>query len=124
MPGDGYFSDIWLKSPFAASDWGGRPTADLAFTVAYAKEAPWNETHWQNEQFNDLLVAARTELDEPKRKTMYWDMQEICNRDGGAIVLNFANWIVVRTKKVAHSEAISAQWPLDGYKAFERWWFA
>jgi peptide/nickel transport system substrate-binding protein len=124
VPGDGYFSDIWLKSPFAASDWGGRPTADLAFTVAYAKDAPWNETHWQNARFNELLVAARTELDEPKRKAMYWEMQEICNRDGGAIVLNFANWIVVRAKKVAHAEAISAQWPLDGYKAFERWWFA
>ncbi|TWI31548.1 ABC transporter substrate-binding protein [Paracoccus sulfuroxidans] len=124
VPGDGYFSDIWLKSPFAASDWGGRPTADLAFTVAYAKDAPWNETHWQNERFNELLVTARTELDEDRRRTMYWEMQELCNRDGGAIVLNFQNWIVVRSKKIAHDEAVSAQWPLDGYKAFERWWFA
>ncbi|MDI6025211.1 ABC transporter substrate-binding protein [Corticibacterium sp. UT-5YL-CI-8] len=124
VPSDGYYSDVWLKSPFAASDWGGRPTADLAFTVGYAKDAPWNETHWQNPKFNELLVAARTELDEERRRGMYWEMQELCNRDGGAIVLNFQNWISVRTNKVAHDAAVSAQWPLDGYKAFERWWFA
>lgn len=123
VPSDGYFSDVWLKSPFAASDWGGRPTADLAFTIAYARDAAWNETHWDNERFNELLVAARSELDEDRRRAMYYEMQELCNTDGGAIVLNFQNWIAVRNNKVARPSTVSAQWPLDGYKAMERWWF-
>ena len=43
--------------------WGGRPTQDWMYTTAYAAGAEWNETYWDHPRFNELLVAARVELD-------------------------------------------------------------
>lgn len=37
------------------------------FSVAYADGAPWNDTNWQHKHFNELLLAARAELDNEKR---------------------------------------------------------
>ena len=32
MPNDGYWSDVWMKHPWFASYWSGRPTEDWMFT--------------------------------------------------------------------------------------------
>jgi len=66
-PNDGYWSNVWLKKPYCAVYWGGRPTVDWMFTTAYAKGVPWNDTHWDNETFNKLLVQARADLDQKRR---------------------------------------------------------
>jgi len=66
-PDDGYWSNVWLQKPFCTSYWGGRPTPDLMFSAGYAAGADWNDTHWANERFNELLVAARAELDQTRR---------------------------------------------------------
>ncbi|MDZ7714541.1 MAG: ABC transporter substrate-binding protein [Rhodovibrio sp.] len=55
-PADGYWSDVWLKEPFCMSYWGGRPTEDWMFQVAYAAGASWNATNWKHERFNKLLL--------------------------------------------------------------------
>jgi hypothetical protein len=41
---------------------------------------------WANPRFNELLVAARGETDEQKRKGMYAEMQQLVHDDGGMIV--------------------------------------
>ena len=56
-PDDGYWDNVWLKKPFVASYWAGRPTCDWMFTTAYAADAAWNDTFWKNPRFNELLVA-------------------------------------------------------------------
>jgi peptide/nickel transport system substrate-binding protein len=73
-PNDGYWSNVWLKNPFCTCFWSGRPTEDLMFTTAYAADSPWNDTHWKNKRFNELLVQARTELDSDRRREMYWEI--------------------------------------------------
>ncbi len=70
-PDDGYWTKVWTKQPFVMCFWGGRPTEDWMFSQVYAKDAPWNDTHWEHERFNRLLVEARAELDEAKRRTLY-----------------------------------------------------
>jgi len=55
---DGYWADVWLKKPWTFVKWGARPTPDNMFTVAYKDDAPWNESHWQNERFNELIRYA------------------------------------------------------------------
>jgi peptide/nickel transport system substrate-binding protein len=122
-PNDGYWDNVWLKKPWAASYWGGRPTEDWMFTTAYAAGVPWNETHWNNTRFNDLLAKARTELDESKRREMYGEMQRLCRDDGGALIPMFASYVFARSDKVGHAEQIGADWELDGLRFFERWWF-
>lgn len=123
-PDDGYWTNVWLKKPFAAVYWGGRPTEDWMFSTAYAAGVPWNDTHWSNERFNALLQQARIELDDGKRRQMYGEMQKLLSDDGGALIPMFANFVFAMSDKVAHAPEISADWDLDGLKFAERWWFA
>ena len=83
----------------------------------------WNDTHWKHDRFNELLVAARAELDDAKRRQMYRDMQLICRDEGAVVVPVFANWLLGVSDKVGTPERIAGNWPMDGDKAHERWWF-
>lgn len=118
---DGYWSSVWLKKPWCACYWGGYATEDMMFSTGYSSGAPWNDTHWNNEKFNKLLVQARAELDEAKRRTMYEEMQLLLRDKGGSIVPMFANAIDARTDKVAHGK-VSGITAFDGRRIIERWW--
>ena len=122
-PDDGYWDNVWLKKPFVASYWSGRPTVDWMMTTAYAADAVWNDTFWKNPRFNELLIAARSETDETKRAAMYAEMQQLLHDDGGLVNLVFNSYVEAHTNKLAHGE-VAANWQLDGMKIAERWWFA
>ncbi len=124
QPVDGYWSEVWMKHPFVASYHNGRPTEDWLFSVTYEAGAPWNETFWDNKRFNELLLKARAELDDSKRREMYREMQVLVKDDGGTIIPMYANHVSGMRDKVQHAEQISTVWPLDGLKCIERWWFA
>ena len=85
-PKDGYWSNVWNKKPWCMCYWGGRPTEDWMFTTSYAEGVPWNETYWSNDRFNELLLQARSELDDDLRREMYFEMQQLVSDDGGIII--------------------------------------
>jgi peptide/nickel transport system substrate-binding protein len=122
-PGDGYWSNVWMKKPWAESYWSGRPTEDWMFTQVYSETADWNESHWTHQRFNELLVAARVELDDNKRREMYWEMQSIMRDEGSSVIPLYASYVFAAGDKVAHGE-LGANWDVDGLRALERWWFA
>jgi peptide/nickel transport system substrate-binding protein len=122
-PNDGYWSNVWLKKPWCAVYWGGRPTEDWMFSTAYAAGVPWNDSYWKHDRFNELLVAARAELDDAKRRQQYYEMQKIVSDEGGVVVPMFANYVMALSNKVAHDK-MGANWALDGFRCIERWWFA
>ena len=122
-PNDGYWSNVWMKKGFCAVYWGGRPTADWMFSTAYAADAAWNDSFWKHDKFNKLLLEARAELDEAKRRAMYVEMQTIVSDEGGVLIPMFANYVMAHSDKVQHGK-VAANWSMDGFKAFERWWFA
>ncbi len=122
-PNDGYWSNVWLKKPWCAVYWGGRPTEDWMFSTAYAAGVPWNDSYWKHDRFNELLVAARAELDDNKRRQQYYEMQQIVSDEGGVVVPMFANYVMALSNKVAHNK-MGANWALDGFRCIERWWFA
>ena len=121
-PSDGYWSNVWLKKEWCMVYWSGRPVEDMMFSVAYATGAPWNDTHWNNDKFNKLLVEARAELDENKRQQLYGEMQEIVKDDGGAVIPMFNQIVEAHSDKLDHGP-ISAHMEMDGHKNVERWWF-
>ncbi len=121
-PKDGYWNAVWRQKPWVSSYWGGRPTEDWMFSVAYAAGAPWNETYWEHERFNELLVSARAELDPAKRREMYVEMQSITRDEGGAVIPVFANYVFAMSTKVQHGP-MAANKDLDGTRGMERWWF-
>ena len=121
-PNDAYWDNVWMKKPLCASYWSGRSTADWMFSTAYASDAKWNDSFWANSRFDELLKAARAELDETKRAAMYAEMQQIVHDDGGALVLMFNTFVDAHVKSLRHNK-VAANWPMDGYKIAERWWF-
>ncbi len=100
-PNDGYWSEVWNAKPFCTSYWGGRPTQDQMFTTAYLSSADWNDTRFKNEQFDQLLIAARAELDDAKRTQMYADMGTMLRNEGGLICPMFNDFIDASTDRVA-----------------------
>jgi peptide/nickel transport system substrate-binding protein len=123
-PNDGYWSDVWLKKPWCFVKWGARPTPDNMFSLAYKDDAPWNESHWQNKRFNELLLLAKAELDDTRRAEMYREMCVLAKDDGGTVIPFFANFVYARNKKVQHGPNLAASWELDGARGYQRWWFA
>ncbi len=127
-PKDGYWSNVWNKKGWSACYWSGRATSDWMYSSAYTNDTEWNDTAWKgteaSKRFNELVVAARAELDESKRAEMYRECQMLIHDDGGALVPMFANHIAGNSKKVAHAEQVAGNWEMDGNKFAERWWFA
>ncbi|BBO83804.1 peptide ABC transporter substrate-binding protein [Desulfosarcina ovata subsp. sediminis] len=123
VPGDGYEEKIWSKVPFCQGWWNPRITADMMFTLVYASTAPWNETNFNNERFDKLLLEARVELDENKRKEMYGEMQKIVRDEDGHVTTMFSNFLCAASDKIKYGK-IGTNWPFDSDKCGERWWFA
>lgn len=123
-PADGYWSNVWLKKPFSACFWSGRATEDWMFSTAYEAGVPWNDSYWNHEKFNKLLLEARAELDSSKRGEMYREMQTITRDEGGVAIPMYANWIDAKSKKLVHGEKLGNVWAMDSARAMERWSFA
>jgi peptide/nickel transport system substrate-binding protein len=83
MPADGYWSQHWMKHPVGFGAINPRPSADVLLTSFFKSDAPWNESAWKNEKFDQLLVAARGEPDTAKRAQMYADMQVMIHESSG-----------------------------------------
>jgi peptide/nickel transport system substrate-binding protein len=125
VPNDGYWSNVWLNpngnTPFCATYWGGRAVEDHMFTTAYAAGADWNESFWSNERFNELLVKARSEINEDLRREMYHEMQQLVSFEGSTIIPMYNNYVMAVANKIATPEQISANWNFDGFRCVERW---
>lgn len=122
-PNDSYWNNVWLKKPWCHCYWGGRPTADAMLTVSLAAGAAWNDSHWKNPRFNELLPLARAETDDAKRAAMYSEMQQLVHDDSGQIVLMFANYVGALSTKVVHGD-LNADNDHDGGYMYDRWSFA
>ena len=123
-PNDGYWSNVWGKKSFLFSYWGGYTTPDEMFTTGYAKGAAWNTYDWYDEKFDQLMVAARAEVNSEKRAEMYGEMQRIARDDGPTIIPVFANAVFARREEIQHAEQVSALRAFDGRQIIERWWMA
>lgn len=124
LPNDGYWSEVPLNKPWHVSSLAGRPTVDWVMSVSYAAGAPWNDTTWANKRFNELLVQARSELNEGRRGEMYFEMQQLVRDDCPTVIPAFSNFITAMRDNVMTPETVAANSQMDGLKNFERWWFA
>ena len=123
VPDDGYWSNVWNVAPFCASYWGGRPVQDQMYTTGYQSTAEWNDTRFKNADFDALLLEARGELDQAKRKDMYSKMAHILWDEGGVIVPMFNNFVDAYSDTLAGWED-DANFEAMGGWASQRTWFA
>jgi peptide/nickel transport system substrate-binding protein len=87
-PADSYFGPKYLKQNFAQTQW---PTFTIFswYQQAMTPQAPFNETHWADPQWNKLLREAEATLDETKRKELYFELQKIEHESGGYLIWGF-----------------------------------
>lgn len=86
MPADGYWSNHWVKAPFHFGNVNARPTADILFSLLYKSDAAWNESHFVNPKFDQMLLEARGSLDEARRKEIYGEMQAMVATEAATII--------------------------------------
>ena len=90
-PDDGYWSNVWNVEPFCASYWGGRPVQDQMYSTAYLSTADWNDTKFKNARFDELLIAARGELDAGQAQGPVYAKWPYLVRDEGGVILPMFN---------------------------------
>jgi len=123
VPYDGYWSTHWTKDPIGYGSINPRPTLDLLLSQFYLSDAPNNESGWKNPQFDQLVIAARGEGDQAKRKQMYGDIQQLIYDHCGTIIPTFISSLDGYSNKVKGVEA----WPsgmMMGYRFHEFAWLA
>lgn len=98
-PSDGYYSDVWMVEPFTATAWGERQ-ADQILNEAYRGGADWNETFWNDPEFDALLDRARSESDAEARSELYHEIQQTIWEDGGSLIPFFVNSVDVWSSAV------------------------
>ena len=122
-PNDGYWSEVWNVQPFCCSYWGGRPVQDQMYTTAYLSTADWNDTRWKRPEFDAMLLEARAELDEGKRKEIYSKMGRMLNEEGGLMVPMFNDFVDAVSSKVQGWDA-NPNGPQMNWYAFKKTWKA
>jgi peptide/nickel transport system substrate-binding protein len=111
---DGYWSNHWMKSLLNFGNINARPSADMLLTQMFKSSAMWNESGWKNARFDQLLVTARAETDEQKRKQYYADMQVLIHEKCGIGIPVFI------TNLEGHSTRIKgvASHPIGGFMGY------
>lgn len=122
VPADGYWSNHWMKHPLGFGNTNPRPTADLKFSLFFKSDAPWNVSGWHNEQFDQLVVAARGEGDESRRRQMYADMQALVHEKCGVGIPVFISLLDGYDKRIKGLGAIPTG-GLMGYSFADHIWF-
>ena len=121
-PNDGYWSEVWNVQPFCTSYWGGRPTQDQMFSTAYLSTADWNDTRFNVPRFDELLVQARAELDQDKRKAMYAEMGTLLRDDGGLICPMFNDFIDAHGERIdGWVEGVNGFALMNSYAPLRMW---
>ena len=121
-PADGFWVNVWNKKPWVATYWGARPVEDMILSINYTSDAPWNDTRIAIPRLDELVVAARGELDENKRAEMYRDIQLIISQEGGTIVPAYGMEVAAVSSRVGTTGHYGSGWEMDGGHFIKRWW--
>ena len=121
-PNDGYWNNVWNKKPFCACYWGPRPVEDMILSICYVSDAEWNDTRIKIPRVDELVTAARAEIDTEKRRAMYREVQQLISSEGGTIIPAFGKDVAVLSDKVGTSDQIGGGWEMDGGHFIKRWW--
>lgn len=81
-----YGDDGWFVVDLGITGWGSRPYPQFYLDLMLKCEAAWNESHFCNEQFDQLATTAGTSMDEAARVQAYHDLQQLLIDSGPVII--------------------------------------
>ncbi len=117
-----FFGDDYLKWPFAQDFWYTRNFLSQTSSGSLPN-SPFNETHWDDDEFQRLVATAKKTVDDDERNALIAKAQKIEYEKGGYIVWGFANQADAYQKYVAGLVENKTGIPLSGFE-FRRVWMA
>ena len=103
MPTSQYW-EKWTEVNLGITPWTHRPLGTMTLNLAYAADAEknpvqWNETHWVDEEFSNLLKKANAVLDAEERKKTFCRLEEIQMERGSIGIPYWRNvWTITRDR--------------------------
>ncbi|MCE8521324.1 ABC transporter substrate-binding protein [Ruegeria sp. 1NDH52C] len=81
IPGASFWND-WAKFPFSSTNWNMRPLGVQILALAYRSGEAWNETGFDNAEFDNLLAEALATPDADKRRDIMARLEAIMLEEG------------------------------------------
>ena len=117
MPHDTYLANYWRKGNFYMAYWGMRSTPDGAFTLLLTSDASYEDTAWNNKEFDAIVAKARSTPDDSERAQLYAEAQKLILRDTPYIIPFFQDvltasrdgvkgWVVHPLNRVYYIESV------------------
>ena len=76
------FWDVWDKVPFGFTSWAHRPLGFMVLALGYRSGVPWNESHFNDAEFDSLLTKAEGTLDLEERREILGQIEVIMQERG------------------------------------------
>ncbi|MEU3271044.1 ABC transporter substrate-binding protein [Saccharomonospora sp. NPDC006951] len=115
-----FFGENYLSWDFAQSFWYTRNYLPQVASGALP-DAPYNETHWNDPEFLDLVKRADRTVDQRERDDLLKRAQRIEYERGGNIIWGFMNQVDAFQVYVAGLVPDRTGLPLSGYSFREVW---
>jgi peptide/nickel transport system substrate-binding protein len=84
LPGSTFWND-WVKYPFSSTNWNHRPLGTQILALAYRSGEAWNESGFENAEFDALLAEANSIADADARRVVMGKLQAIMVDEGVTI---------------------------------------
>ncbi|MDN5901061.1 MAG: ABC transporter substrate-binding protein, partial [Brachybacterium sp.] len=114
-----YWTD-YLNYDFSQTFWYTRNFLAQA-NAGTTPDAPFNETHWEDPEFLDLVDQIRGAVDETTRTELIGQAQEILYDRGGYIIWGFANQIDAYQSYLGGFVEDRTGIPLSGFQLHKVW---
>jgi peptide/nickel transport system substrate-binding protein len=105
---DQFWGTVYMQQPCFATAGSNMPTPfmlDLLFRAG----SPFNEPGWSSDKMEELLGAARQELDAEKRTAIYHEAQQLIADEGGLLIPFFTGMGRAYHKKLSGIDASAVQ---------------
>ena len=92
--------ETWAKVPFGFTAWTHRPLGVMVLGLAYRAGVPWNESSYDNPEFDRLLTKAEGILDVEARRKIMQQLETIMQEDGPIVQPLWRSVFTAMDKKV------------------------
>lgn len=100
MPHATYLDQVWKKGAFYVGFYNMQATQDAIYSLLYTSNSAWNETHWNNAEFDKVVAEARITTDDAKRAALYGQAQTLMHEQIPSVVPVFFDLLAGRRQWV------------------------
>jgi peptide/nickel transport system substrate-binding protein len=122
----GVVSDFLAPRRFDAAivtwDISGDPDPYPLWHSSQAEEGGQNYSGWMNDQADELLIRARSEVDTEQRKSLYTDFQRIFMEEAPALLLYYPAYTYGVSERVKNVQIGALNSPSDRFATFPDWY--